>query len=1244
MNLTYFTQMNVYHALRRFFAESNIPLYALTELPTTAAEMLTTTFNPKNPAHQLIDDVYLVGGVDDAIFQQQAAALTVPQLRARQYEGLLIFGVTLTSRPTRTQMAEIARAFNREFHYTPVVVVFQYPTPVPSPTGRGEMLLSFASCERLPYQQTWREGEKAGKVSMLKDVHPAQPHAGHLRILDGLRIERAGKQAITTFAALYAHWQAVFSVALLNKRFYQELANWYFWALPQVEFPADKERDAHIRNATNLIRLLTRIIFIWFLKEKSLVTETLFDATEMPRILKAFLQDDRGSSYYQAILQNLFFATLNKPMGERAFADERGWPHNRKEFGVKTLMRYADQFRVSQEEALRLFAGIPFLNGGLFDCLDKDDNTDDGQRVAYVDGFSRNPKKRANVPDRLFFMAQEREIDLTAAYDPTSKKPLLRKVRGLFDILSSYKFTVAENTPIEEEIALDPELLGKVFENLLASYNPETQTTARKQTGSFYTPREIVNYMVDESLLAYLTQATQETQPSQAFASLAPVAPLALETRLRHLLSYTDEPPRFSDEERRALIAAINRCKILDPACGSGAFPMGALHKLVHLLHRLDPDNRLWKAEQRERLIGEKIAELRRDKAVAAQLSDEKVREQAIRAIDDRLREIEAVFDHEFQDDDYARKLFLIENGIYGVDIQPVAVQIAKLRCFISLIIDQKPNPAAPNLGLRALPNLETKFVAANTLIGLEKPEGHQLALKTEEMARLEKDLKALRHDYFTAKTRKAKLTAQEQDAALRQQIARLLVNDGWNNETARQLVAFNPYDQNAFADFFDAEWMFGIQDGFDIVIGNPPYVQIQKFDAAQKDAWQQQRYQTFDRMSDLYCLFYEKGIRVARADGYVCYISSNKWMRTDYGKTLRQFFAEQTNPITLIDFGNVQVFEATVDTNILLLQHAPNHKQLFACRIDKDFKLSDSLDEYVRQHSYRMTQLSAASWIVGAKDDFDIKSRVERQGIPLKDWKIEIYRGILTGFNDAFIVDGRTKAELIANDPQNAEILKPFLRGRDLQKWMPEFADLWLIGTFPTLQFHIEHYPLIKKHLLQYRNRLEPKPKDFKGKWEGRKTGSYQWFETQDSIGYYHEFEKPKIIYPNMTKYLPFAYDDDRHFYSNDKSFIITGESLKYLVAFLNSKLFKYCFLDNFPELQGGTRELRKVFFDKIPVKRISPEEQRPFERLVDQILAAKQRDPAADTRALETEIDRRVSALYGLTAEEIAIVEGQS
>ena len=1191
MNLTYFTQMNLYHALRQFFAELNIPLYALTELPTTAAEMLTTTFNPKNPAHQLIDDVYLVGGVDEAVFQQQAAALTVPQLRARQYEGVLIFGVTLTARPTRTQMAEITRAFNREFHYTPVVVALQYQK------DGGGMLLSFANCERLPYQQAWREGEKTGKVSILKDVDPAQPHTGHLRILDGLKIERTGKQAITSFVALYEAWREVFSVALLNKRFYQELANWYFWAMTQVEFPDDDEKDAHIRHAKSLIRLLTRIIFIWFIKEKSLVPETLFDANEMPGLLKTFLQDDRSSSYYQAILQNLFFATLNKPMGERAFADERGWPYNRKEYGVKTLFRYADQFRISQDEVLARFAGIPFLNGGLFDCLDKDDKDDDRKVSAYVDGFSRNPKKRAIVPDRLFFMPQEREIDLTAAYDPTAKKPLLRKVRGLFDILNSYKFTVAENTPIEEEIALDPELLGKVFENLLASYNPETQTTARKQTGSFYTPREIVNYMVDESLIAYLTQATQQTQAPQTLASLAPAAPLALETRLRHLLSYTDEPPRFSDEERRALIAAINRGKILDPACGSGAFPMGALHKLVHLLHRLDPDNRLWKAEQRERLIGEKIAELKRDKAVAAQLSDEKVREQAMQAIDDRLRDIEAVFDREFQGDDYARKLFLIENGIYGVDIQPVAVQIAKLRCFISLIIDQKPNPTAPNLGLRALPNLETKFVAANTLIGLEKPEGHQLALKTEEMARLEKALKALRHDYFTAKTRHDKLNAQENDAALRQQIARQLVNDGWNNETARQLVAFDPYNQNAFADFFDAEWMFGMPDGFDIVIGNPPYGA--KFNTEEKRLFSK-IFKHQDYQLDSYLLFLEHAFNLVKHRGIISFIIPNPWLTNLKLKKIRRFLANEQTVLNITHYHKT-VFDATVDTEVVFFRkQLEEHNQV---KIVVHDKANQNSTKYISQEIWRKLNGEPINIFIDEHTE-RIIFILEQNSSPL---------GYICN-----VVSGLVPYEVgKGNPPQTRQMLDN--RVYDATYKIDETYRATLRGKD------------IEKYLI---------------KWDGTR-----WMKYGDNLAaprYTANFDATEKIVIRQTGDSLIATLDTKQFVCLKNMHVITAKNpefaLKYILALLNSRLLDFFYQTLNPEKGEALAEVKKENVEKLLIKQIPLTEQHPFEALVDQILAAKQRDPAADTRALEAEIDRRVYALYELTPEEIAIVEGQS
>lgn len=1208
-----------------------------TAIPLSAA---LKDFYKSIPFHDAITETYFLGAIDDTahfVKPSEDIDLAVDQVEqsspGEKYNGLLLFALKVTDyTPTRTEIANLTRAFNRRSRNVPVVVLLRYD-------AEERNLLTFATSERLPYKQAWRQGEKIGKISMLKDIDLNRPHAAHQRILWNLGLHHLREQEhkpIASFDELYDSWRNTLDIQELNKRFFRELTDWFFWAAQHVSFPEDLEPDKDMRNAKNLIRLLTRIIFIWFMKEKGFVPEHLFDRHVLAGILKNFLLDWQSSTYYQAILQNLFFATLNQNMAERAFAKEGTFFEHKKEHGLKTLFRYADQFAISPDEALALFAEIPFLNGGLFDCLDKEDEQG---KVRYVDGFSRNPKKRAQVPDRLFFTDDALEVDLTDSYDPRAATRIVHKVRGLCDILHRYKFTVAENTPIEEEVALDPELLGKVFENLLASYNPETKTTARKQTGSFYTPREIVNYMVDESLKVSLKQALLRDTPgvmmvaerqADMFGNAQRKGQLVLEhpvernrwngrekdldKALDDLLSYDQTPLPFDERERRLLIAAINRCKILDPACGSGAFPMGALHKLVHLLYKLDPDNRLWKQEQKERLIGEKIAELKRDHTLAEQFSDERVREQAIQAIQDRLQEIEAVFDREHQFDDYARKLYLIENCIYGVDIQAIAVQIAKLRCFISLIIDQKKQPEQENLGLRALPNLETKFVAADALIALDSPKGYQMALKNREIQRLENELKDLRHRYFSAKSRSAKLRYQQQDHDLRRQLADRLAHDGWDTSAAQQLAAFDPYDQNASSSFFAPEWMFGLADGFDIVIGNPPYIQIQKFDSLQKARWQEQQYDTFNRMGDIYCLFYEKGYRLLREKGYLCFISSNKWMRTDYGKALRKFFADQTNPIQLIDFGRVQVFDATVDTNILLLQHAPNAKQLWACRIDKDFKLTESLTDYVHQHRYRLKQLSrTVSWIVGAKDEFDIKGRVECQGIPLKDWKIDINYGIKTGFNKAFVVDSETKAELIAKDPKNAEILKPFLQGRDIQKWGPEFADQWLINAHNGLKkihlspIHVEQdYPVIFEWLKQFRKNLE-KRYDKGEHWTNLRNCSY--LDT---------FEQPKIMYPNMTKYLPFVYDEEQHFYSNDKSFIITGESLKYLVAFFNSKLFKYCFLDNFPELQGGTRELRKVFFDKIPVKQVAPEEQRPFERLVDYIVFLKQQPLTTSTEHL--------------------------
>ncbi|MBX0313071.1 MAG: class I SAM-dependent DNA methyltransferase, partial [Sulfurihydrogenibium sp.] len=414
-----------------------------------------------------------------------------------------------------------------------------------------------------------------------------------------------------------------------------------------------------------------------------------------------------------------------------------------------------------------------------FDCLDKD--------KVYIDGFSRNEKKQAKISDELFFDEKGKTVDL-------SKYGLSKnaEVRGLINILKSYNFTTDEATPIDQEIALDPELLGKVFENLLASYNPETNTTARKATGSYYTPREIVDYMVEESLREYLKTKVPES-----------------EDILDDLFSYSDEELDISDDLRKKLIEAIDQVKIIDPACGSGAFPMGILHKLVFLLQKLDPSNKVWYEIQVDRIKKEskEALEIAKDENTLKEL----------------LNEVKEHFDESINYPDYARKLYLIENCIYGVDIQPIAIQISKLRFFISLILDQKVDREKPNFGILTLPNLETKFISANALIGLEKPI--QKSFRNQEIEKLEQELKFLRHRYFRIKSRAEKIQLQNKDKELREKLKNALINDGWSDKVAEKIANFDIFDQNASADWFDPEWMFGVVDGFDIVIGNPPYV-----------------------------------------------------------------------------------------------------------------------------------------------------------------------------------------------------------------------------------------------------------------------------------------------------------------------------------------------------------------------------------------------------------------------------------
>jgi hypothetical protein len=290
-------------------------------------------------------------------------------------------------------------------------------------------------------------------------------------------------------------------------------------------------------------------------------------------------------------------------------------------------------------------------------------------------------------------------------------------------------------------------------------------------------------------------------------------------------------------------------------------------------------------------------------------------------------------------------------------------------------------------------------------------------------------------------------------------------------------------------------------------------------------------------------------------------------------------------------------------------------------------------LTDYLKQNGSTLEFTSGSSWVILNPIEKKIKEKIESIGIPLKDWDISINYGIKTGCNEAFIIDKSKRDEIIAKDNKSAEIIRPILRGRDIKRYGYEFAELYIIATFPSKNYNIENYPAVRDYLLDFgKKRLEQS-----GKKGARKKTSYKWFETQDSINYWEDFSKHKIMYPNMTKFLPF-YLDDKKFYQNDKSFFIVGDNIAFLTAFLNSSLFKFCFLNNFPELLGGTRELRKVFFDKIPVIEIDKQVDKLFETKVTEIQNLKLKQ--IDTKDKEIEIDNLIFDLYKLSEKERELI----
>ncbi|WP_296110277.1 TaqI-like C-terminal specificity domain-containing protein [uncultured Alistipes sp.] len=973
-----------------------------------------------------------------------------------------------------------------------------------------------------------------------------------------------------------------FSVEVLTKAFYQELSDWYAWAVNVVRFPnkLNDPTDDDKFNAESTIRLVTRLIFVWFLKQKHLIPEEFFDETYIrenllenfnPNTKVDLFYKSNESKYYKAILQNLFFAMLNSPITPEGGTElsERHFRNGRSDYDNNKLMRYESMFKNPQLFVELANRTVPFLNGGLFDCLDEKDNG------VYIDGFSdrETVKKALIVPDYLFFGEEVgKNLDLSGWYGDNKKKRVCAS--GIIDILKRYNFTVEENTPFDQEVSLDPELLGKVFENLLASYNPETQTTARKQTGSFYTPREIVQYMVDESLVAHLKRTVGDE----------------LEEQYRQLMRYTDEEVLLTDAQRKQIMQSLYHCKVLDPACGSGAFPMGMLQQMVHILNRIDPDNEMWK----EMMFNVAIDET--SEAYRTASSDERR---------EMIADIERSFDESVNRPDYARKLYLIENCIYGVDIQPIAIQISKLRFFISLVVDQKANDnPAENFGIRPLPNLEAKFVAANTLIGLDKKDSS--LFDTPEILAKKEELKIAKHKIFGAKTVRTKRKYKDAVNRIRQEIAELLRSMGAIGESeATVLASWDMFDQNASSPFFDPEWMFDVKEGFDIVIGNPPYgANIDNMVDILKALYPR----TSHGYKEIYKYFYDRGLSLLCAGGILAYITPNTFLRQPRYKDLRKLMLEMTI-LQILDLGE-HIFEAVVPTAIILLMnkgttsHTLLYGDLTTAHKGIDLFQNISLVEKCQQDfGIIPNSIFVSTNLNSDNNQFCLSDIFEMKDCGFK------YQRINVGLAQKGKNDLAERIFYFGEALHDKDI--PILTGKDISQY---------------------YYTLKPNKKLRY---------------------NYESLLKANEHTYYNKkiMDEPmKLIWRQTAPYFIGTILSNHIFFGNTIQAGIIKTKYKDMISYpclcglLNSKYLRYRYELNVKETGRVFPQVKLEKLRTLPIVIPVKEIQDTITNIVNEIITLKKDNPQTDTAKKEQIIDSLVYHLYGLTYDEVLIVDPQT
>ncbi len=829
----------------------------------------------------------------------------------------------------------------------------------------------------------------------------------------------------------------------------------------------------------------------------------------IPEELLSLKALDGTTSYYHDKLEPLFFETLNKKRDVRI-----------------------------EKCATGLFKDIPFLNGGLFEPHD-----DDCYELGEFD--QSRYFNTLTIPNKWF--------------------------HDLFEVFETYNFTIDENTSVDMDLSVDPEILGRIFENLLASINPETQQSARNMTGSFYTPREIVDYMVTTSLRTYLKDKTD------------------LNDQILDELFDVTKTPELTKQQKLDIFKSLTILKALDPAVGSGAFPMGLLQKIMFILNEIDPDGKIYE-------------------------------------------EINLIPNTSLLQRNYGNKYKIIRDCIFGVDIQEMAIEIARLRFFLTLIVDEEADNPQP------LPNLDFKFACANTLISLPEAEDDLFS-----RANLIESLKNLRKEFFsTSAERKEQIKAEfrriqelmsfqtfnaKQTALFNGEIEQYKKNKSVQLELNDLLsdTYWNPFI-NKSTPWFDPMWMFGVEDGFDIVIANSPYIALQANKGVLGKMYKPYNFKTFNSMGDIYCLFYEKGMELLKQGGILTYITSNKWMRAGYGEELRLFLSKY-QPLYLIDLG-AGVFEnATVDTNILVMKKGTYTRPTLAHVLHGNNKQITIPTEQWLQNTF-----DSNSWVILSAIEQSIKAKIEKYGTPLKDWDVQINYGIKTGCNEAFIITTAKREEILANcktkdeRKRTDEIIRPILRGRDIKRYKYDWKGLWLINThngvkgrFPRID--IKDYPAIKQWLDKggeaYNGKIYHGYKDIEKRADKGDTPY-----NLRNCAYLEDFSKPKIAWADISTEPSFVEVSEKFFFNNT-CYMLSPAPL-YLLGILNSKLIKWFFPKIASDLGEGSRYF-KQFVELLPIKKLTQGEISILENLL-------RKRPIDDEQ-----VNAFVYKQYQLTAEEI-------